>query len=93
MLTMEIGPSDAHEAERNALIFSPRGFTDVICGSISITLAVVTDEDGISPTSTTSTATPYESNDWLAGFSEVDSYDVTIYYSYEPSGPFNPLSE
>ena len=67
---------------------APRGFTDVVCGYINITLTVVTDENGISPTSITATATTYESNGWLAGFSEVDSYDVTVYYSYGLGPPY-----
>ena len=73
--------------------FSPTGYSPSYCGYIDVTLTVTTDEDGISPISITATATTYESNGFLAGFSEVDSYDITVYYSYGPSGPFNPLSE
>ncbi len=68
--------------------FSARGFTDVVCGYINITLTVVTDEDGIRPTSITATATTYESNGLFAGYSEVDSYDITVYYRYGPGGDF-----
>lgn len=56
---------------------SPTGYSPVFCGHIDITLTAITDEDGISSTSSmTATAATYESNGWIAGFGEVDSYNI-----------------